>query len=116
MQLGLGVPPATVPCQQGLEPPGILHHCWPGLVLPRPSNSTWPWCQELPVLWGSASPSPEPSSAVVPPGPQLQGMATSSQPCAQHGCSLCWVVLLDATPDCSTYIHWLLIALKIFKD
>lgn len=117
MQLGLGVPPATAPFQQVLVCPGNIHHCWTGLVLPRSPDGTQARCQEPPVPWGSAPQSPEPSSAaMVPASPERQGTVTTSWHWAQHECSLCWEVLLDAAPGCSAYIHLLLIALKIFKD
>lgn len=109
MQLGLGVPPATVPSQQDVVCRGNPHHCWPGFVLPTSPDSLWAQCQEPPVPQGSASQSPEPCSAAVPPSPELWGTVTTIRRCAQHGCLLHWEMLLDAASDCSAYIHWLVI-------
>ena len=107
--LGLAVSPA--PCQQDSVLPGDPHRCCPGpLTAPKLSAKT------PPVPWGSASQAPEPSGAVVPPSPAVRGTVPTIQHCAHHRCLLHWEVLLDAAPDCSAYIHQLLIALKIFKD
>lgn len=104
---GFGVPSCS-PCQQVLLLPGMPRCCWPASVLLRsPNGAKSPQCQ------GSASQSREVSSA---PQSQAGGTVTTTQHCAQHRGSLHWEVLLDAAPDCSAYIHWLLIALKIFKD
>lgn len=76
---------------------------------PRPLTASGLSAKSPQCRTGSASQSPEPCSAAVPPSPKLWGTVTTIRHCAQHGCLLHWEMLLDAASGCSAYIHWLVI-------
>ena len=93
VQLGLGVPPATVLCQQDLVRPGNPHHCWPGLgplmapgpsakspqccgaQRPGPPSPPVPWCPPVPSCWGWSPP----SSTVLSMGARRAGRCSWMQ-------------------------------------
>lgn len=111
--VGLCVPPARL-WQHDLVCPGSPHQCWPGLILPRSSDGPRAQCQDPPVPWGSASQSPEPLSAMVPPSLSCRDR---HHPGAWGSAQLLVARLLSpaTAPARSAHIHCLLIALKSLK-